>query len=45
MEVLIIVWIICAVLGYAVSNGRPLGGILGLLLGPIGVLIAVFVKE
>ena len=35
--------IICAIVGYLISGG--LGLILGLLLGPIGLLIAVLIRR
>ena len=47
MELFIIIWIICGVLGYAVTSNpdkRVLGAALGFLLGPIGVIAAAVVK-
>jgi hypothetical protein len=47
MELLIIIWIICGVLGYAVSSNpdkRVLGAVLGFLLGPLGVIAAAVLK-
>lgn len=40
--IFIFVWLICAALGYAVagSSKKGLGTLLGLLLGPLGVLIS-----
>jgi hypothetical protein len=37
---LIIIWVICAVIG-AMVNG-PMGAVMGFLLGPIGLIIAIF---
>ncbi len=44
----IIIWIVCMVLGYMIGKpkGRSTAGIwLGLLLGPLGVIIALFLKS
>lgn len=44
MLVLVISVVICGALGYAVagSTKKGLGTLLGALLGPLGILIAVF---
>ena len=46
MEIFIPVAIICGILGYMVASDddKVMGTILGLLLGPFGVLISVFLK-
>ena len=46
MEIIAIAAVICAVLGYIIAsdNNKPMGAILGLFLGPLGVLISVFLK-
>tara|TARA_R110000772_G_scaffold139702_1_gene248848 strand:- start:271 stop:411 length:141 start_codon:yes stop_codon:yes gene_type:complete len=46
MMIYFIAAIICAGLGYAVATeeNKVMGAILGCVLGPIGVIIAVFVK-
>ncbi len=43
-----IIWILCAVAGYFIAKGRGragLGFVLGLILGPIGIIICFFIKE
>ena len=44
----IIVWIVSCVLGGMIGSGKGKGGtgfVLGLLLGPLGVIITLFLKE
>jgi len=47
MEIFILVAIICGILGYMVASDddKVMGTILGLFLGPFGVLISVFLKD
>jgi len=47
MEIFILVAIICGVLGYMIASddNKVMGGVLGLVLGPFGVLISVFLKD
>ena len=47
MEILIVLALVCGGLGYAVAaeDKKGLGAVLGLLLGPIGVLIAAVMKK
>ena len=46
MGLYLIVAIICAGLGYAIAteDNKVMGAILGGLLGPIGVIVAAFLK-
>ena len=44
MEIMIIIWIVCAILGAIVTDRHAIGFVLGLLLGPIGVLIAAVMR-
>jgi len=45
MEIYIIIWLLCAGLGYliAADNRKGAGMALGLIFGPLGVLIAAFI--
>ena len=48
MEVMLLGWIVCAIVAGAIGamkNRAPLGVILGVLLGLIGVLIICFVPK
>ena len=48
MEAMLLIWIVCAILAGAIGamkNRAPLGVILGILLGFIGVLIICFVPK
>ncbi|KIN78159.1 hypothetical protein [Shimia haliotis] len=50
MEVMILLWIVCAGLSYMVARDRApskagLAAALGFLLGPLGVLISFFLKD
>lgn len=50
MATTIIIWVLCSAFAYAVAAARApskagLAAILGLLLGPIGVGIAFFMKD
>lgn len=49
MEILLLIWLVCAGLAYMVARDRApnkagLAALLGFLLGPIGVLISFFMK-
>tara|TARA_R110000851_G_scaffold9707_8_gene35860 strand:+ start:2049 stop:2195 length:147 start_codon:yes stop_codon:yes gene_type:complete len=46
MEILILFALVCAVLGYAVATeeNKVMGVVLGLILGPIGIIIAAIMK-
>ena len=44
----LVLWIVCAILGGMIGSSKGRGGagfMLGLLLGPIGVIVAIFLKE
>lgn len=43
MEIVVLVALICAGVGYAIDNGR--GCILGLMFGPIGLIIAAVMSS
>jgi hypothetical protein len=47
MEIYVVVALICAGLGYAVASdeNKVIGAVLGLILGPIGVIVAVLMKD
>lgn len=47
MEIFIIVALVCCGLGYAIApdDKKGLGAILGLLLGPIGLIVAALLKS
>ena len=50
MEVLFILWILCAGLAYMIARDRApskagLAAVLGFLLGPLGVGITFFLKD
>lgn len=41
------VWVVCVVLGWMIGKGKGRGGtglVLGILLGPLGVIITLFLK-
>ena len=50
MEILVLIWIVCAGISYMVARDRApskagFAALLGFLLGPIGVLITFFLKD
>lgn len=45
MEIFIIIWLICAGLGYMIApdNRKGMGMTLGFIFGPLGVVLAAFI--
>ena len=44
---LVIIWLLCGIVGAMIGSGKGSGGtgfILGILFGPLGILIAIFMK-
>jgi len=46
MELALIVWIVCAIIAASLSadDKRVMGAVLGILFGPLGILIAVLMR-
>jgi Protein of unknown function (DUF2510) len=48
MAVYVVIWVVCAIVGYAIGNPKGKGSTglaLGLILGVIGVIITIFLKD
>ena len=48
MEMIVIVWLVCAFIGYSIGKPKDmaaLGFLLGLVLGLIGILIILFIPD
>lgn len=44
----VIIWVVCAFIGYAIGKNKgrgTAGAVAGLLLGPIGIIVALVLQE